>query len=410
MSDSYLLYQKYQKIGQTGNWIPVYPMEYSYNADGTMMPVVKTQNDPACGTGAIYQWVETDRYECVESDFSQDYLTLGILSAGTVEMNSTYTISASTDDGTTWFEVNSAFNVSVGDKVLLKGENSGYIEQLLSASTAYFDVYGNINSLVSGDSFTSVTESKQYTSLFRRANVVSAENLILPATTLTDSCYANMFYGCTRLTTAPELPATTLAQGCYLQMFYGCTSLTTAPALPATTLANYCYAAMFSGCTSLTTATALPATTLATSCYRAMFFGCTSLTTAPELLATTMATSAYTNMFQDCVNLTTAPELPATTLATDCYTYMFRGCLSLTTAPDLNVPTLVDSCYYGIFYDCRSLNYIKCLATNISANECTLFMTYNVGSTGTFVKNSSMSNWTTGINGIPSGWTVQNAS
>lgn len=36
-----------------------------------------------------------------------------------------------------------------------------------------------------------------------------------------------MFNGCTSLTTAPELPATTLAQGCYSNMFKGCSSLNT---------------------------------------------------------------------------------------------------------------------------------------------------------------------------------------
>jgi len=51
-----------------------------------------------------------------------------------------------------------------------------------------------------------------------------------------------MFYGCTNLTTAPELPAIALAEYCYNYMFYGCTNLTTAPELPATTLAQYCYA------------------------------------------------------------------------------------------------------------------------------------------------------------------------
>ena len=37
--------------------------------------------------------------------------------------------------------------------------------------------------------------------------------------------FFKLFYGCTSLTTAPELPATTLATYCYQQMFYGCTSL-----------------------------------------------------------------------------------------------------------------------------------------------------------------------------------------
>jgi len=50
-----------------------------------------------------------------------------------------------------------------------------------------------------------------------------------------------MFYGCTGLTTAPELPATTLASNCYSSMFNGCTGLTTAPELPATTLPDSCY-------------------------------------------------------------------------------------------------------------------------------------------------------------------------
>lgn len=31
--------------------------------------------------------------------------------------------------------------------------------------------------------------------------------------------------GCTSLTTAPELPATTLVDNCYDEMFYGCTNL-----------------------------------------------------------------------------------------------------------------------------------------------------------------------------------------
>ena len=36
-----------------------------------------------------------------------------------------------------------------------------------------------------------------------------------------------MFNGCTSLTTAPELPATTLANGCYSNMFRNCSNLNT---------------------------------------------------------------------------------------------------------------------------------------------------------------------------------------
>jgi len=81
--------------------------------------------------------------------------------------------------------------------------------------------------------------------------VEDASSLELPATELSDSCYSNMFYGCTKLAAAPALPATTLASDCYEAMFEGCTSLATAPELPAATLPSGCYTNMFEGCTSM---------------------------------------------------------------------------------------------------------------------------------------------------------------
>ena len=120
---------------------------------------------------------------------------------------------------------------------------------------------------------------------------------------MADSCYTSMFYGCSRLTTAPSLPATTLAPRCYGSMFYGCSSLTTAPLLPATTLADSCYGSMFRNCSKLTTAPSLPATTLASSCYSSMFYGCSSLTTVPSLPATTLTPNCYFNMFRICSSI-----------------------------------------------------------------------------------------------------------
>lgn len=197
--------------------------------------------------------------------------------------------------------------------------------------------------------------------------------------------FYKLFYNCSNIINVSSnfLPATTLANGCYEYMFSNCTGLTIAPKLPATTLADDCYSHMFYNCTSLTTAPMLPATTLANGCYSGMFYGCTSLTTAPELPATTLANSCYNSMFDDCINLTTAPSLPATTLAASCYGYMFDGC--------------------------TKLNYIKMLATNISAYDCLYNWVRGVSSTGTFVKNAAMTSLPRGTSGIPSGWTVQNA-
>ena len=119
----------------------------------------------------------------------------------------------------------------------------------------------------------------------------------------------------------------------------------------------------------------------------------------------------FANMFNINTNLKNASNLilPATTLTESCYKGMFSGCTSLITAPELPATILVDSCYEEMFKGCTNLSYIKCLATDISATNCTYNWVNNVSSTGTFVKNASMTNWTTGISGIPSGWTVQNA-
>jgi len=70
--------------------------------------------------------------------------------------------------------------------------------------------------------------------------------------------------------------------------------------------------------------------------------------------------------------------------------------------------TLADGCYYCMFSDCTILNSITCLATNISATGCTDYWLTNVAASGTFTKAASMEGWTTGANGIPTGWTVVN--
>lgn len=141
---------------------------------------------------------------------------------------------------------------------------------------------------------------------------------------------------------------------------------------------------------------------------------CNAIWNYQDLNAPLKACCGYC-MFEDCSSLTTAPELPATTLAEGCYSHMFYGCSSLTTAPVLPATTLVGYCYKYMFYKCKLINYIKCLATDISANSCTSDWVYRVASTGTFVKHPSMVDsgrnwyWDTGKNGIPSGWTVVDA-
>lgn len=203
-----------------------------------------------------------------------------------------------------------------------------------------------------------------------------------------------------------DLEAPMPRRACY-RMFEDCTHLRSVTGLqmPTTSLSEYCYMRMFRGCTLLSTVPVLPATEMTSNCYRGMFYGCTSLTTGPELSSTSLADYCYREMFYGCTSLTAAPSLPALVLATSCYDRMFRGCTSLTTAPDLPAPVLVGTCYDSMFRDCSSLNYIKCLATDISATNCTANWVNGVAATGTFVAADGMTDWVVdSVNGIPIGW------
>lgn len=379
-------------------------------------------------------------------DYSTQYLTFKAIDNGTTFQFNQDGLEYSLNDGSTWNSLGASVDtpsLNTGGKIMFRGNltiTQGYgIGHFFS--TGKFNIEGNPLSLVDDTNFADITDltvmNQIFFQLFYGTDVVDASNLALPATILSQECYTSMFEGCTSLTTAPELPATTLAEycyqymfngctrlvnapqlpvttlasGCYVGMFSGCTSLKTAPALPATTLASSCYASMFKGCTSLTTApSVLPATTLAYGCYFSMFMNCTRLTTAPELPAETLAQSCYGSMFMNCTSLTTAPALPATTLKNICYDHMFSGCTSLTTAPELPATTLVSRCYQQMFDGCTKLNYIKAMFTTTPSTTYTSSWVKNVAARGTFVKNTSATWNVTGVNGVPSGWTIQRAS
>lgn len=173
--------------------------------------------------------------------------------------------------------------------------------------------------------------------------------------------------------------------------------------------ANYAYAELFSYNTNLIDASALllRPDTVYTDMFFSTFKGCTSLRFAPALPATTLAVDCYASMFDGCTSLTTAPALPATTLVDYCYYAMFQNCSSLTTAPNLLASTLTNYCYNSMFWRCTSLNYIKCMATDISATDCINDWVYDVASSGTFIKDTNTS-WPSGSDGIPNNWTVIN--
>ena len=386
--------------------------EQSSNDDGVTWTDTGAQR-----TGEIIQSGSTD------CNFATQYFTIEALEDMRVDLHQA-DAQYSMDNGETWtwLDFGNYIRISAGNKVLWRStwySQSGSFGSYLDRGRCI--VYGNVMSLLYGENFEGITtmENKPaLAGLFNydndNLNIVSAENLVLPATTLTEGCYSNMFNGCTNLVSAPAiLPATTLARNCYGGMFKDCTSLKNIPILPATTLAINCYQNMFNGCTSLTTAPALPVMTLEYGCYYRMFANCTSLTTAPTLPSTTLADYCYGEMFRDCTSLINVPStLPATTLTEACYSGMFFYCTSLTTAPELPATTLVRGCYTKMFNGCSELKYVKAMFTSQpSASSNVGGWTYawlaQVASGGTFIKNSEAT-WTDrGTASIPKSWSIQ---
>jgi hypothetical protein len=133
-----------------------------------------------------------------------------------------------------------------------------------------------------------------------------------------------------------------------------------------------------------------------------------SLVNETDFATATTLTRAYTftSLFKDNTNLTDASGLllPATTLQSLCYAAMFENCTNLTIAPMLPAETLVTNCYMRMFYGCTKLNSVTCLATDISASNCTAGWLDGVAASGTFTTPST-TNWPSGVNGIPNGWT-----
>ena len=269
-------------------------------------------------------------------------------------------------DSETWYPIGLSVEIMSGEgsKIYLRGLGNKWVNNNVLGITITgenISVSGNVEALLDYQVVLAGGHPEMgeycYTGLFSyNESIISVAQLQLPAPTLVEYCYHQMFCDCTSLTTAPaSISATILADYCCQEMFSGCTSLITTPALPATTLADYCYHQMFYNCTALTTAPELPATILANECYGSMFNICTALTTAPELPATALADYCYEGMFSECTALTTTPKLSATTLVDGCYSSMFYSCTSLTAISELPATTLAYSCYDGMFYGCTSI-------------------------------------------------------
>lgn len=337
-----------------------------------------------------------------EHDFAQDYLTFEAINTGTFSLtipanvgtSRLTSVSYSTDNGTTWTTTNNTNSsvtittpqIQAGNKVMWKGIGDSYSSTSADSyntfnsshfsrfqSTGTFKVYGNMMSMLSGDSFrtnTVVNGTMAFTFMFYQCKITSAKNLVFGATTLSRKTFAFLFAGCTSLVETPRLFTYTDVQG-----------------------GPWCARHMFSGCTSLVDASKLSL----------------SKTVLTAATLNGQVSGIYYGMFQGCTNLEYPPKLPATTLSPDCYENMFINCRKMKTAPDLKAGKLENFSYKQMFSGCTALNHIKMIATNISASSCLANWVVGVSSSGTFIKHPN-TNLNTGTSGIPSGWSVETES
>lgn len=438
----YKLYQKYETRGSQ-EAIPCYPNVFSIDGDGTMPLVIVEENSRDCGytgeTQPIYRWytlpIETyyvcdacqdGQYRWVNLPISQDWECVGTTKYYKQKKQ------VSVDGGSTWTDVVPP-QYQRGAVYETSSQSCGYRTRTTTGSpycTGY-DKYVNVYTETSSDGgSTWITASTNPTLVEHNSSdcgyvppspaaqyltLVAKSSGNIKATTINGGFQYSYDSGTTWYTNSSYYKTFNVYAGDSI-MFKGTLSSIGSQNKPCMAFTgttcrfeaegnpmSVVYGDNFVGQTSLRTHE---------SAFSRMFSGCTGLTSIENLSlpATTLATVCYENMFRGCTRLTSIPSslLPATTLADSCYLSMFYGCTSLTKAPDLPAPTLAKECYSYMFCDCSSLNYIKCLATNISARNSTYFWVEGVSSSGTFVKASSAT-WPSGYDSIPQGWTVQNA-
>ena len=247
-------------------------------------------------------------------DYANEYLSL-VAETDNVSFtlyggNGSNTFQYSLDSGSTWNNLRigqTSPSINKGDKIMWKASGLGINAEAGIGTirpSASASVEGNIMSLIYSDNFsgqTAIQNNFQLRKLFSGAtHLTSAENMVLPATSLRKQCYSQMFQGCTSMAKAPDTigsSATSWNGGDYVMsdMFHGCTSLTTVSPnlLPALNLSTACYWYMFEDCTSLTATPILAATSTVNQCYQGMFKNCSSLNTVTCLLSSATSFSEW---------------------------------------------------------------------------------------------------------------------
>lgn len=238
---------------------------------------------------------------------------------------------------------------------------------------------------------------KNNTALYDASGLIMADLITLP-----NSCYYEMFRGCTQLRYPPKLinnlqSNITVSDSCFAFMFGDCTNLIVTPDIPlnvtlSSSSVESVFQVMFLNCTSITSAPEyLPEfnSTAGNWIYGGMFSGCTNLIVGPKEINYS-GENGCSQMFYNCTNLKRAPNLPSRLMNPFCYESMFSNCTSLEEAPILPALELVDGCYTSMFAGCSKLKYIEADFLNYydsDDNICTNEWLLNVAENGVILLN-----------------------
>lgn len=263
------------------------------------------------------------------------------------------------------------FVLNKGDIIYLENVSNGYhnmnnksnIRTLFGVNSGKINIGGDIRTIVfSKESVGRDILSLKYynydyafSGYFSGLPIVSARDLILPFTELSNYCYWKMFANCKYLEKSPKLPSTTLSQYCYYELFKNCTSLVEAPELPALKVPSYAYRSMFMSCDSIKITPKISAKVIGTGGCRTMFYSCDSLTTVMELPLSEISNDGCHQMFEYCINLQQVYPIEIKSNAQDAFRRMFANCSSLKQIKMKFNGSLSGNAAMDMFSNCTSL-------------------------------------------------------
>ena len=324
-------------------------------------------------------------------------------------------------DGVNWQEwqaVNDVrtYTIPANGKFYLRGNNAAFGQNANGydyhqfASTGNIEAHGSIMTLLdkTGAS-TSFATSGTFKSLFQNMTTLKTTP-DMPATTLTNSCYASMFKG-SGITQTPELPATNILTSSYYQTFMNCTSLTKAGKMTINSFTgtNNCRE-MYSGCANLTDISGITinTTNIAPYSFKLTFQNCTSLTKAVPMTIAQVGEFAFDSCYDGCSALTdiSGVHITAASAGEGSFKIMFKG-TAITESPDLSsIKTLHAATNNGsfsfMFQNCANLNKVTVGCSTWDTNYANSWLS-GVAASGTFM-NLGSATIPTGNSGIPSGW------